>query len=608
MDSKCIVILEKAGVKTMSYTVTDFIVKRLSQWGVERCFGYSGDGINGFMNSLRKLRDELDFVQVRHEESAAFMATAHAKFTGKPGVCMATAGPGAMHLVTGLYDARMDHQPVVAIVGQKARHSMGSSFLQEADLHALFKDVSSEYLVTVNVPEQVPHAIDRAMRIAMDRRTVTTVIIPSDVQAMTMPESIEPIHGGARSGMGYEFPRLLPQQDSLDKAVDILKQSKQPAILIGAGCQGAQEALIEFANTLNAGVAKALLGKDVLPDDVPWCTGCIGLLGTEPSEWMMRNCDCLILIGTSFPYTEFLPEDTSIPSIHIDIQGKALSVNYPAQLNLVGDAKSTLEALTPCLEENTNHSWRESIAEHNKAWWEKLESRAFKDATPINPQRVFWELSNQLPDKAILCVDSGSSTSWFARDLKIRTGMKASLSGKLASMGCALPYAIAAKFAYPERTPVALVGDGAMQMLGITNLITIAKYWRSWKHPGFVIVVLNNRELAHVTWEMRAMEGDPKFDASQDIPDVAYADFAKQLGLAGARIESPEYIHETIAEAFNADIPFVIDAVTDPNVPATPPHITFDQAKNLMHAAIKGDSSVSSIIKQTARDAAPHFF
>lgn len=592
----------------MAETVADFIVNRLSEWGVKRCFGYSGDGINAVMGSLRRAPDSPEFIQVRHEESASFMACAHAKFTGQVGVCVSTAGPGATHLVTGLYDARMDHQPVLALVGQKAQRSLGSGFIQEMDLPSLFKDVSSEYLVTITVPEQAPHAIDRAMRVALDRKTVATVIVPSDVQDLEMPGEIKAQHGGARSSIGYGRPRIIPSEADLDAAAEILNGAERPAILIGAGCRGAGPEVVEFANILNAGLAKALLGKDVLPDDLPWSTGCLGLLGTEPSDYLMQHCDRLVLIGTSFPYTDFLPRKNDVRAVQIDIQGKSQGINYPVELNLTGDAKSTLAALTPRLQQSANTKWREKIAQLNRDWWKKLENRAFKEAKPINPQRIFWELSQRLPDEAILCADSGSSTNWYARDLRVREGMMASLSGKLASMGAALPYAIAAKFAFPERTPFAFVGDGAMQMLGVTNLITISKYWRRWTSPKLVVLVLNNRDLAHVSWEMRAMEGDPKFEASQDIPDVPYAEFARSLGLAGIRLQSPEFIPEVIDEALRSDIPFLIDAVTDPNVPTIPPHISFEQAVNFMSATVDGEADVSSVVRQTARDIAPRLF
>lgn len=587
----------------MSDSVSDFIVQRLRRWGTQRIYGYSGDGINGVMGAMREQDDGMAFIQVRHEESAAFMACAESKFTGGCGVCLGTAGPGAIHLLNGLYDAKLDHMPVVAILGQKGRHAMGSNSQQEVNLEALFEDVTA-YIETINVPEQAPLIIDRAMRIARDERTVTAIVIPSDVQTMDMPDEIEPVHGAARSAPGYRAPKVMPEAEDLRRAADVLNEGKRIAILAGAGCFGAEAELREVADRLNAGVAKAMLGKAVLPDDLPFVTGCIGLLGTEPSDKMMRDCDTLLMIGTTFPYTEFLPANGQARGVQIDISGRAQSVFYPMEVNLTGDACDTLRELLPHLKQNENRDWREAIEANVSEWWEKLSDRAHEPAEPINPQRLFWELSPRLPDNCIICADSGTAANWFARDLKIRPGMKASVSGKLSSMAPAIPYAIAAKFAHPDRAAIALLGDGAMQMLGVTNLITIAKYWQQWEDPRLAILVLNNHDLAQVTWEMRAMEGDPKFKASQDIPDVDYARFAQGLGLDGVRIDNPDDIPAVWDRALSADRPFVIDAITDPNVPTTPPHISFDQAKHYLSSVLKGDAERLGFIRQTIRDVA----
>jgi len=585
-------------------TVADFIVGRLLDWNVERIFGYSGDGINGVMGALNDREDAPDFIQVRHEESAAFMACAHSKFTDGTGVCIATGGPGAIHLLNGLYDAKLDHQPVLAIIGQKPRFGMGSNSQQEVNLAGLFADVS-DYVETVNVAEQAPVVLDRALRIARGRRCVTTVILPSDVQELEMPDAIKPEHDAARSAPGYSAPRVIPAESDLKSAAEVLNSGRKVAILVGAGCLGAAEPLKQIAEKLQAGVAKAMLGKAVLRDDLPYVTGCLGLLGTEPSDRMMQDCDTLLMIGTTFPYTQFLPANGQARGVQIDLEPKSQSVFYPSEVNLTGDAKSTLEALLPLIDDKGKDDWREMIEENITDWWKKLEARAHQDADPINPQRLFWELSPRLPDDCILCADSGTAANWFARDLKIREGMKASLSGKLASMCPAIPYAIAAKMAYPDRVPIALIGDGAMQMLGITNLITIAKYWRQWSDPRLVILVINNHDLAQVTWEMRAMEGDPKFEASQNIPDMNYAEFATNLGLGGIRLEDPGAIGETWDTALSADKPFVIDAVTDAEVPTLPPHITFEQAKNFLMSALKGDAERLGFVRQAIRDVLP---
>ena len=357
--------------------------------------------------------------------------------------------------------------------------------------------------------------------------------------------------------------------------------------------------MIQVANILGAGIAKALLGKAVVPDDLPYVTGSIGLVGTKPSWEMMTKCDTLLMIGSSFPYSEFLPKEGQARGVQIDIDSRMLSIRYPMEVNLVGDSAETLRALMPYLKPKTDQSWREEIEGWVKKWWEIVEARAMEDANPINPQRLFWELSSRLPDNCIIASDSGTSADWFARDLKIRAGMKASLSGTLATMGPGVPYAIAAKFAYPERVAIALVGDGAMQMNGINELITIAKYWKRWSDPRLVILVLNNRDLNQVTWEQRVMEGNPKYEASQDIPDFPYADYAKSLGLDGIRINKPEEVGPAWDKALSADRPFIIDAYTDPDVPPFPPHISFKEAKAFMSTLVKGDPDAPGIIKQT---------
>ena len=351
-------------------------------------------------------------------------------------------------------------------------------------------------------------------------------------------------------------------------------------MLVGEGALGATDEVIEVAELLGAGVAKALLGKAAVPDDLPFVTGAIGLLGTKPSWELMRGCDTLLMVGSSFPYSEFLPEEGQARGVQIDIDGRLIGLRYPMEVNLVGDSAETLRALLPLLERKADRGWREEIEENVADWWQLLEERALIDADPLNPQRVFWELSPRLPDDCILTGDSGTAANWFARDLQLRRGMMASLSGTLATMGCGVPYAIAAKFAHPDRLAIALVGDGAMQMNGINELITVAKYWRRWSDPRLIVLVLNNRDLNLVTWEQRALEGDPKFDASQELPDFPYARYAELVGLEGIRVDAPEEIGAAWDEALAADRPVVLEAVIDPDVPPLPPHITFEQARN----------------------------
>jgi pyruvate dehydrogenase (quinone) len=587
----------------MKDTASDYLVKRLAEWGIKRIFGFPGDGINGLMGAMDRHADLIDFVQVRHEEMAAFMACAHAKFTGEVGVCMATSGPGAIHLLNGLYDAKLDHQPVVAIVGQQARSALGGHYQQEVDLISLFKDVAHEYVHMASDPAQIRHLVDRSIRIARAERTVTCIIIPNDVQELDPVTAPPRAHGTVHSGIGFSSPRVIPTDADLHRAAEVLNAGKKVAMLVGAGALGATDEVIEIAQILGAGVAKALLGKAALPDDLPFVTGSIGLLGTKPSWEMMSDCDTLLMVGSSFPYSEFLPKEGQARGVQIDLDGRMLSIRYPMEVNLTGDSAETLRALIPLLTRKDDRSWRERIEANVAEWWKTLEAQAMKGADPINPQRVFWELSPRLPDNCILSSDSGSSANWFARDLKIRRGMMASLSGTLATMCPGVPYAIAAKFAFPDRTAIALVGDGAMQMLGNNGLITISKYWQEWSDPRLVVLVLNNRDLNQVTWEQRVLSGDPKFEGSQNVPDFPYARYAEMLGLGGIHVETPEQIGPAWDEALAARRPVVIEAHTDPNVPTLPPHITLKQAHAYASALWKGDPEEMGIIKQTVKNA-----
>ena len=582
----------------MSQNVSDFLLERLHDWGVRRIFGFPGDGINALMGALAEVEDRFEYVQVRHEEMSAFMACGHAKFTGEVGVCLATSGPGAIHLLNGLYDAKMDHQPVLAIVGQQPRSAIGGHQQQEVDLHTLFKDVAS-YVHTVMVPEQLPALVDRAMRIAQAERTVTALIVPTDVQEAKAVETPPHEFKINPSSMGYNRPRVVPHDDDLDRAADVLDEGERVAILVGQGARHAADRVIEAADLLGAGVAKALLGKDVLSDELPFVTGAIGLLGTKPSWKLMMECDTLLMIGSSFPYSQFLPEWDQARGVQIEIDGKMIGIRFPMEVNLVGDSRETLEALLPRLRRKSDRSWREEIEEDVREWWELMEERAMQDADPVNPQRVFWELSSRIPENAIVTCDSGSAANWYARDVKFRGDMRGSLSGTLATMGSGVPYAIAAKFAHPDRPVVALVGDGAMQMNGMNELLTIGKYWQRWEDPRLIVLVLQNHDLNQVTWEMRAMQGDPKFEASQNIPAFDFARFAELAGIEGIRVDHPDRIAGAWDRAFTADRPVLIDAITDPEVPPLPPHITLEQAKAMGMALIKGDPAAGDIIRQT---------
>jgi pyruvate dehydrogenase (quinone) len=585
----------------MSQTVGDFFVERLFQWGIRRIYGYPGDGINGVFGALQRAGGKMEFIQARHEEMAAFMATAHAKFTGELGVCIATSGPGASHLLTGLYDAHLDHMPVLAIVGQQARTALGGQYQQELDLPAMFKDVAGAYVQTVTVPSQVRHLTDCAVRIATAERRVTALIFPNDLQDLPY-EAPARAHGTLHSGIGYAAPKIVPHVPELQRAAEVLNAGEKVAILVGAGALHATHEVIAVADRLGAGAAKALLGKAALPDDLPWVTGAIGLLGTRPSYELMTGCDTLLMVGSGFPYSEFLPKEGAARAVQIDIAPRMLSLRYPMEVNLVGDSAETLRALLPLLQQKSDRSWRATIEDSVKDWWSLLEKRAMQPADPINPQRVAWELSPRLPERAIVTSDSGSCANWFARDLRMRPGMMCSLSGGLASMGAAVPYAIAAKFAHPDRPVIALVGDGAMQMNNMAELITVSKYWRQWATPSWICAVFNNEDLNQVTWEQRVIEGNPKFDASQRIPNVPYHKFAELIGLKGIYVDDPDCVGAAWQEAMGSACPVVLEFKTDPEVPPLPPHITLKQARAFASSLLAGDPAEGSVILNTARE------
>jgi pyruvate dehydrogenase (quinone) len=580
-----------------SQTVADHVLVRLREWGVQHVFGYPGDGINGLLAAWGRADDQPRFVQARHEEMAAFEAVGYAKFTDRVGFCTATSGPGAIHLLNGLYDAKLDHVPVVAIVGQTARSAMGGSYQQEVDLQTLFKDVAGDYVQTVTVPEQLPNVLDRAIRIAAGRRAPTAVIIPSDVQELGYSP---PTHEFKMvpSSLGIDWPTPAPDDSAVRRAADLLNAGGKVAILAGSGARGARAELEQVADLLGAGVAKALLGKDVLPDDLPYVTGSIGLLGTRPSYEMMMSCDTLLTVGSSFPYTQFMPAFDQAKAVQIDLDPAMIGMRYPYQVNLVGDAATALRALIPHLRRKTDRTWRESLEDDVARWWETMHMQAMLDADPVNPMRLFAELSPRLPDDVIVAADSGSSANWYARQLCFRGNMRGSLSGNLATMGPGVPYGIGAKFAHPGRPVVVFAGDGAMQMNGLAELITISRYWPEWRDPRLVVAVLHNDDLNQVTWEMRAMAGAPKFVESQALPDVDFAGFAASLGLVAMHVDKPDDIAPAWDRALSADRPTVLDVRCDPNVPPVPPHATLDQVKSAASALLHGDEDRWGVLRQ----------
>ncbi|MFF4518094.1 thiamine pyrophosphate-requiring protein [Streptomyces mirabilis] len=581
----------------MSKKVSDHILERLREWGVGHVFAYAGDGINGLLAAWGRADDDPRFIQARHEEMAAFEAVGYAKFSGKVGVCAATSGPGAIHLLNGLYDAKLDHVPVVAIVGQTNRSAMGGSYQQEVDLLSLYKDVASDFCEMVTVPEQLPNVLDRAMRTAMARRSVTAVIIPADVQEL---DYSPPGHAFKMvpSSLGMPHYAPVPSDEDLTRAADVLNAGEKVAILVGQGARGARQEVMTLADRLGAGVAKALLGKDVLDDDLPYVTGSIGLLGTRPSYELMTGCDTLLVIGSSFPYTQFLPEFGQARAVQIDIDPHMVGLRYPFEVNLVGDARETLTRLLPLLDAAKDQGWRKKIEKDTARWWEVMQRRAAVDADPVNPEYVVHALTDLLPENVILSSDSGSAANWYARHLRLRGAMRGSLSGTLATMGPGVPYAIGAKFAHSDRPAIALVGDGAMQMNGMAELITVAKYYREWDDPRLIVAVLNNQDLNQVTWEMRAMEGAPQFLPSQSLPDIPYADVARLVGLQGIRVEKPADVVGAWEAALAADRPCVLDFVTDPAVPPIPPHATLDQIEAAATSILKGDSDRVGMVRQ----------
>ncbi|MEN3315093.1 MAG: hypothetical protein V7605_1327 [Acidimicrobiaceae bacterium] len=557
----------------MTTLVADALVERLRAWGIHRIFGFSGDGIDPILAAIHRSGGDPRLVTARHEEAAAFMATAHAKWTGATGCCLATHGPGAIHLLNGLYDAKLDKKPVVAIIAQQHRTALGSGYQQEIDARTLFKDVCGAYLNMVTTAEQLHLVIDRAVRTAQAMRAPTCVIVPHDVQQLEMPDELPHTHAVVATAVGWDPPRVVPPDAALDAAAAVLDAGERVAILVGQGAAGAAAEVAEVADRLGAGVAKALLGKAVLSDELPFVTGAVGHLGTTASDLLMGGCDTLLMVGTNDPFTEFLPAPGQARGVQIDIDGRNLGSRYPTEVNLAGDAAETLRALLPRLARRDRSAWRRRVEDAVAHWWDIAERRARRPAEPLNPQLLFHELSPRLPDDALLAVDVGSTTYWYARHIRLRAAMAAHLSSTLASMGSAMPYAVAAKCAFGDRLVVALLGDGAMQMNGINELITVARLWREWDDPRLPILVLDNRDLNEVTWEQREMEGDPMFPASQEVPSLPYADYARLLGLGATVVDDPASVGPAWDEALAADRPFLIHAVVDPAVPLMPPRL-----------------------------------
>jgi len=551
--------------------VADLVVERLRAWGVHRLFGYSGDGINGLMGALRRAGGDPEFVQARHEENAALMAVGHAKYNGEVGVMVSTQGPGAVHLLNGLYDAKLDHQPVVAIVGQQPTTALGAEYQQEIDLTALFKDVAAQYVQAVLDPSQAAMVVDRAFRTALATRSPCVVVLPHDVQVAPAPDAPAHEHGVVPTAPGFRPPRVLPAEDDLAEAAAVLNAGERVALLVGQGARDAGDLVAEVAERLGAGVSTSLLGKPYWDETLPISCGVMGHLGTTASGWLFDQCDTLLIVGSNDPWTEFYPAPGQARAVQIDIDGRHLGNRYPVDVGLVGDTTETLSALLPLLEKKSDTGWRADVVAEVERWHRIAQERAEQAADPLSPERVVRALSPRLPADALVSVDVGSVTYWYARHLRLPPGVPAHLSSTLASMGSGLPYGLAAKLAAPDRPLVALLGDGAMQMNGVSELITVAHRWREWADPRFVVLVLHNGDLAEVTWEQRETEGDPRYDASQSLPAFPYARYAELLGLTGILLERPEDVDAAWDRALAADRPVVLEAVVDRDVPLLPP-------------------------------------
>ncbi|MCG7630961.1 thiamine pyrophosphate-requiring protein [Gordonia McavH-238-E] len=590
----------------MSETVADIVLQRLREWGVRQVFGYPGDGINGLLSAWVRAENDPQFVQSRHEEMSAFQAVGYAKFSGEVGVCAATSGPGGIHLLNGLYDAKLDHVPVVALVGQTERSAMGGAYQQEIDMLALYKDVCSDFVQVCMVPEQLPNLIDRAIRIALAERAPTALIFPSDVLDLTY-EPPQQAFKQVPSSLGVTLATPAPDPDAVARAAEILNSGERVAMLVGQGARGCASELITVADVLGAGCAKALLGRDVLPDTLPWVTGSIGLLGTTASHRLMTGCDTFLTVGSNFPYSQFLPSFGQARGVQIDHAPEMIGMRYPNELNVVGDARATLQALIPLLEPKTDRSWRDKVEADVERWWTNAAAQAMTDADPVNPMRIFHEFSPRAPSNCIITADSGSAANWYARHIVFRDEMRGSLSGTLATMGPAVPYAIGAKWAHPDRPAVAFEGDGAMQMNGLAEMITVAHYWQQWTDPRLVVVVVHNNDLNQVTWEQRAMSGSPKFAASQELPDVDYAAFARGIGLVGINVDDPDDLGAAWDTALAADRPALLDVRCDPTVPPVPPHATREQVLALGEALVKGDDDAWAVAKNAAKQGIRQF-
>jgi pyruvate dehydrogenase (quinone)/pyruvate oxidase len=562
----------------MAMTGGDILVETLIDWGVDTIFGIPGDGINGVFEALRKRQDKIRFVQVRHEEAAAFAACAYAKFTGRLGVCLATSGPGGIHLLNGIYDAKLDNQPVLAITGAQHHDLIETYTQQDVALDKLFMDATA-YSVRVMGPAHVEDVVEQACRTALAYRQPTHVMIPVDFQSQPVKDRSErnvAHHVSSVMARGGQ----LPDPEMLQRAAEILNRAEKPFILAGRGAIGATEELIAIAERLQAPIGKPLLGKEAVPDQSPYTTGGVGLLGTKPSQEALESCDTLLIVGSTFPYIEFYPEPGKARAVQIELDPKRIGMRYPVDVGLVGDSKRVLSELLPLVRRNENGKFLKAAQDSMKDWRELMTERATRTDKPMKPQVVTHELNKLLDDDAIIITDSGTITSWVARHVDMRGAMQFSCSGTLASMACGLPYAIGASIAYPDRQVVAVIGDGSAAML-MGDFVTLRKYGLNAK-----IIVIKNNALGQIKWEQMVFLGNPEYGC--ELEPIEFADVARGCGIDTVTIDDPARCGEQLREALATPGPCLIEAVVDPYEPPFPPSIEMKQALNMGKALAKG--------------------
>ena len=575
-------------------TASDVLVEKLLDWGVDTIFGLPGDGINGFMEALRKAKDKIRFIHVRHEESAAFMACAYAKFTGRLGVCMATSGPGGIHLLNGLYDAKMDQAPVLAITGMQFRDLTGSFGQQDVQLDKLFMDVACYNERIMDAPHMAPTA-DLAIRTALERRGVAHLTIPIDVQL----EELKKADRSERNLKGHTSTFMaisgnIPREDDMRRAAEVLNAGKRIAIMAGQGALDATKELEELAERLGAPIVKPLLGKGCVPDDSPYTTGGIGLLGTEPSQDVLENCDTLLMIGTSYPYMEFMPKPGDARGVQIDSNAQRIGLRYPIEVGLVGDSKKTIKALLPMLKRNGYRRFLESAQKGMKQWNARIAKEGSVMTKPMKPQVVGWQLNPHIAENAIVVSDSGTNTTVWARYTMAKAGQKHSCSGNLATMAGGMPYAIAAQVAFPDRQVIGIVGDGGFTML-MGEIITAVAY----KLP-IKLVIIKNNELGQIKWEQMVFDGNPQYET--DLLPIDFVALAKAVGATGVRIDDPTTASEQFKQALATPGPVIIEAVVDPYTAMLPAKITVKQAEKFSEALLRGEPHRIRIALTAASD------